>query len=650
MPNIRLRHIAMTALIVAVIATVTSFRLRFEDYTTSQWIQFISSTIMWGCFGLLIYTYVGYPVVLTLLSRLFGTPVGKKGMTPTVSVILAAYNEESVIADKIRNLLELDYPADRLEILIGSDGSTDRTVEIAEAHHDSRIRVFNFTERSGKINVINRLVPKAKGDILIFTDASEIFDLQAIRHLVANFSDPTVGAVSGQLMMTGQETNGASRSVSTYWSYEKKLRAMEGHLYSMLGATGAIYALRRSLFRAPAANTILDDVAIPMAVVRNGYRVVFEPEAVAYEKATDRASDEFKRKVRTLTGNYQEYFHLDRFLGYHSIRVAFQIFSHKILRLLAPMLMLGMFAASFIAPGANATLLLAGQIGFYSLAFLGLAFPLRTRLVSVPYMFTLMNLAAAYAAVNYFLRSSQIAAGKSVLWEKTKENLFGGSSSGSMSFDVQPSGDTLQVVGTLTGVRAQMGAYFKIKPVFDYAGAALGLVVTAPLMGAIALAVKLDSRGPVLYKQVRVGRNGQTFEIYKFRSMVVDAEKNTGAVWASKHDPRVTRIGHFLRNYHLDELPQLINVLKGDMSLIGPRPERPDFVHHLSQNIEGYTGRLAVKPGITGLAQVLHKYDETLQDVRQKVRYDLDYIRTAGFLTDLRITWLTIKRMFVGQE
>ena len=140
---------------------------------------------------------------------------------------------------------------------------------------DPRIQVFDYSDRGGKTSVLNRLVAKSKGEILVFTDASEMFDAQAIRHLVANFSDPKVGAVSGQLMMTGSDTNGSTQGVSAYWKYEKKLRVLESRLYSTLGATGAIYALRRSLYSAPPDNTILDDVAIPLAAVRQGYRCGF---------------------------------------------------------------------------------------------------------------------------------------------------------------------------------------------------------------------------------------------------------------------------------------------------------------------------------------------------------------------------------------
>jgi lipopolysaccharide/colanic/teichoic acid biosynthesis glycosyltransferase/glycosyltransferase involved in cell wall biosynthesis len=557
-----------------------------------------------------------------------------------VSVILAAYNEESVIRQKIENLLAVDYPADRLEILIGSDGSNDHTAEIAKSFNDTRIKAFDYQERAGKVSVLNRLVLNATHEILIFTDASEMFDPQAVRRLVANFADPYVGAVSGQLMMTSEDSNGSTQGVSAYWKYEKALRQMESRVYSMLGATGAIYAMRKSLYRPPASDAILDDVAIPMATVEEGYRVVFEPEALAYEKATDSAADEFKRKVRTLTGNYQEYFHLEKFLGRHSVKILFQVFSHKVLRLVAPFAMLGLLASSLVAQGLAATTLLTAQMAFFTMAFAGMALPqIKMRILSVPYMFTLMNTAAFLAFFRYFFQGSQLSGKRGVLWEKTKENLM-------QNVQVEQSGDVLQWVGAQTQVLPQNSFYIdKVKPAVDFAGATAGLVVTSPVMAAVAIAVRLDSPGPVIYQQERVGKDGRRFNIYKFRSMRADAETGSGAVWAKKNDPRVTKLGRFLRASHLDELPQLWNVLKGDMSLIGPRPERPVFVDEFSQKIDGYTDRLAIKPGITGLAQVLHKYDETLEDVKNKVRYDKEYIEKAGFRTDLKISWLTAKRM-----
>lgn len=192
-------------------------------------------------------------------------------------------------------------------------------------------------------------------------------------------------------------------------------------------------------------------------------------------------------------------------------------------------------------------------------------------------------------------------------------------------------------------------SYSMTKNLFDWFAAAFGLMILSPVMIAIGMMVKLTSRGPVFYRQIRVGINNQPFLIYKFRSMRIDAEKD-GAQWARRNDPRVTPIGRFLRRTHLDELPQLINVLKGEMSLVGPRPERPIFVSELSSKIEGYPLRLRVKPGITGLAQVSHHYDESLEDVRKKLEYDLRYVETCSFGTDIKIIWNTFRSLVTGRS
>jgi len=194
----------------------------------------------------------------------------------------------------------------------------------------------------------------------------------------------------------------------------------------------------------------------------------------------------------------------------------------------------------------------------------------------------------------------------------------------------------------------------------NLAVATLALIFASPLMAVIALAIKLTSRGPVFYSQTRVGWDlrtrefgppdtrrrqdlgGRPFQIYKFRSMYINAEHLTGAVWAAREDPRVTRLGRFLRQYRLDELPQLLNVLKGDMNIVGPRPERPSIFSDLREEIEEYPRRQRARPGITGLAQINQQYDTNLDDVRNKVRYDLEYIGRQGLWEDLRIMFKTI--------
>ncbi len=190
--------------------------------------------------------------------------------------------------------------------------------------------------------------------------------------------------------------------------------------------------------------------------------------------------------------------------------------------------------------------------------------------------------------------------------------------------------------------------YFLAKRAVDVTGAAIGLILLSPLLLITSILIKLTSKGPIFYSQVRVGKNGKHFEIYKFRTMKVDAEKGTGPVWASKNDNRLTPIGGILRKARIDEIPQFVNVLRGDMSLVGPRPERPMFVEQLKNQISGYEKRLDVKPGITGLAQVWHNYDETIEDVRKKIKYDVLYIRKACFWTDVRILLRTFKVVFTG--
>jgi exopolysaccharide biosynthesis polyprenyl glycosylphosphotransferase len=189
----------------------------------------------------------------------------------------------------------------------------------------------------------------------------------------------------------------------------------------------------------------------------------------------------------------------------------------------------------------------------------------------------------------------------------------------------------------------------RIQTAYSFVIALAGLTVGLPLMGAVWLLVRLTSKGPALYRQSRVGRNGTTFTLYKFRSMRVDAEAGTGAVWAQKNDPRITPVGLWLRLLRLDELPQLINILRGEMSLVGPRPERPEFVAALSEEIPFYRQRHYIKPGLTGWAQINHKYGDTIEDTRKKLEYDLYYIKHVSPALDFYIMFHTLKVMILSR-
>jgi lipopolysaccharide/colanic/teichoic acid biosynthesis glycosyltransferase len=201
--------------------------------------------------------------------------------------------------------------------------------------------------------------------------------------------------------------------------------------------------------------------------------------------------------------------------------------------------------------------------------------------------------------------------------------------------------------GGITGLALRFArrGFHELKRALDLVGASLLLLVLGPVVLFVAALIKLESKGPAFFSQIRVGKDGKLFRIIKLRTMRADAEKATGPVWARKQDNRITRLGSFLRKAHIDEFPQLINVLRGEMSLIGPRPERPFFVNRFRREIPNYEHRLAVKPGITGLAQVRYKYDESLADVRNKLTYDLVYIKRMSPVMDARILLWTFGTM-----
>jgi exopolysaccharide biosynthesis polyprenyl glycosylphosphotransferase len=192
-------------------------------------------------------------------------------------------------------------------------------------------------------------------------------------------------------------------------------------------------------------------------------------------------------------------------------------------------------------------------------------------------------------------------------------------------------------------------SYDKFKRFADIFLACIGLILTAPILAFATMLIKLTSKGPIVYKQNRVGKGSTIFEIYKLRTMCVDAEKQTGAVWAKKNDPRITPVGKLLRKTHIDEIPQLLNVINGEMSIVGPRPERPEMVRDFKTLILDYEKRLQVKPGITGLAQVWHKYDETIDDVKKKIKYDLLYIKKICLWVDLRVIAQTFAVVLTGK-
>ncbi|WP_161788439.1 glycosyltransferase family 2 protein [Desulfonatronum thiodismutans] len=386
-------------------------------------------------FFLIIYCYFAYPVLLWVFTRVYARPVIKSPLRAGVSVVIAAWNEQDVIERKLNNLFSLEYPSEDCEILIGSDGSTDQTNAMIERFAASPenmdsgqgrnpvIRFFPFQERRGKMAVLNELVGAARNDILVFTDARQVFEPDAVRQLVDNFSDPAVGCVSGELVFRTKD-GATARGINLYWNYEKFMRRLESAIHSMLGATGAIYAIRRNLFTPLPASAVLDDMITPLRIIARGYRAVFDGTARAYDEVADNPREESRRKGRTLYGNYQIFWMMPQVFNPFTSPIALQMFSHKLLRVLAPLLLIAVFVSNILLAGAPfyAVLLILQGI-FYALALLGALTRSQTsgwgkalsRIAYIPYVFCLLNFSALGGLAKF------LSSGQSVLWDKARD-------------------------------------------------------------------------------------------------------------------------------------------------------------------------------------------------------------------------------------
>jgi cellulose synthase/poly-beta-1,6-N-acetylglucosamine synthase-like glycosyltransferase len=318
------------------------------------------------CTAFVVCVLIGYPVVLGLQARLGTRPVRKRPLVTSVSVLLPVHNGEPWLKAKLESLLALDYPRDQIEILVVSDGSTDRTVEIASAYVSQGIRIL-AVPRGGKAAALNAALAEARGEILLFTDVRQHLEPAALRELVACFADPEVGVASGELILVSGSSGGAP--VGLYWKYEKWIRKHLAAIDSFHGATGAIYAMRRELARPVPVDTLLDDVYLPLGAFFAGYRVVFEERARAFDRVTA-LEDEFRRKVRTLAGVLQIVRLYPALLGPTRNRMWFHFVSHKLFRMLLPWALLAMAVSSLWLPEGWRVAAWSMQGTLYGLALL----------------------------------------------------------------------------------------------------------------------------------------------------------------------------------------------------------------------------------------------------------------------------------------
>jgi len=364
--------------------------------------------LFWACLFLIIYAYLLYPVVLfaawvgSQIRRDLGYLAGRQerrsrplpaAELPALTMLVPAYNEEAHLLDKLANLSELDYPADKLQVIFISDASTDNTNQILSGAQQSNVEVIFLPERGGKPSALNQGVLRARHELLIFSDAATLFAPDALRTLVRHFSDPEVGAVCGALQFRGSKESQQTEGV--YWGYESMLRLMESRLGATLTASGAIFALRRCCYAALAADTVIEDFVIPMNARRLGYRVLYDPEAVATEFAAASVSGEFRRRVRLAIGSFRNLASFLRIPLPTFTRVAF--LSHKVLRWMVPFLLIGVLLSNaFLYANGFYRAALIGQLLFYFWAALGFLFrePMqKIRYGLVGYFLLLMNVA-----------------------------------------------------------------------------------------------------------------------------------------------------------------------------------------------------------------------------------------------------------------
>jgi len=364
--------------------------------------------LFWMCLSLIVYTYLLYPILLFVayvivqikrdLRYLLGrhnrrSSSPSQHALPSISMVVAAYNEEHYLEDKIANLGELDYPIDRMEVILVSDGSTDRTNDILKAVGASNVQVVILPERSGKPVALNQGVACSANDVIVFSDATTLFAPDALQKLARHFSNARVGVVCGALEFQG--SNESKQTEAVYWKYESMLRLMEARLGATLTASGAIYAIRRRCYRPLASDAVIEDFVIPMNARRLGYRVVYDPEAVGTEFAAASVRGEFARRVRLAVGSFRN---LGNLMSTPLPRFAQLAFiSHKLLRWMVPFLLMGMLLSNAaLYHSSPYRLALAGQLFFYLWAGMGFLFHNRLqkiRFALIGYFLLAMNLA-----------------------------------------------------------------------------------------------------------------------------------------------------------------------------------------------------------------------------------------------------------------
>jgi len=357
----------------------------------------------WLCIGLVGFAYVGYPALLAILARLIRRPAESGDITPSVTLLVPAYNEERALAAKLESCLALDYPRDRLQVIVLSDGSTDGTNAIAARYAPHGIALMAFAANRGKLAILRDGLAAARGEIVAFSDAASRLEPASLRRLVRPFADPAVGCVSGVYKVLRPDAAALGAEEGFYWRYETFLKQCESDLASTLGAHGSLYAVRRALCPDLSRIRTNDDYEIPVHIVAGGHRAVYAPHAVACEEATEMGG--FARRVRIAVGNWRQLRLLGLLVWPPRPWLLFTFVAHKLLRLLGPFCLAAALALNLFLPGPFYRLTLAAQAAFYAVALAGAFPPLsRLRLLKLPFYFCIINAAYVVGLVRLLTR------------------------------------------------------------------------------------------------------------------------------------------------------------------------------------------------------------------------------------------------------
>lgn len=369
--------------------------------------------IFWISTFIIFYVYLGYPLLSAGIAKIVDRKIAKAPYTPFVTVLIAAFNEQEFIEDTILNKLSQDYPEYLIEIIVISDSSTDQTDKIVRSIASDRVSLLRQEPRLGKTSALNLAVPKAKGEILVFSDANSIYAPDTIRNLVKNFSDPTVGYVTGKMIYANPDGAIIGEGCSSYMKYENALREIETRLGSIVGVDGGVDAVRKNLYQSMSADQ-LPDFVLPLIVVSQGYRVVYEPEAFLWEKTLNNASDEYRMRVRVSLRAFWALFDMKHLLGFRNNFIfSWQLWSHKLLRYCCFIFLIAaLFSNAFIlnrSIGYSFTFFI--QFFFYFISiftfFSNRPF-MQTKFIKFIFYFSLINTASAYAFFKFLLGQKAI--------------------------------------------------------------------------------------------------------------------------------------------------------------------------------------------------------------------------------------------------